>query len=68
MAPLSTGAASDAATAASPATATVRVTYLGKAYDEPPPLSLMQKVLTDEGLEGPALPYTTTTKPVAFSI
>jgi ABC transporter substrate binding protein (PQQ-dependent alcohol dehydrogenase system) len=54
--PLSTGAAAgDTPTAASPAPATVTVTYFGKAYNEPPPLSLMQKVLTDEGLEGARL-------------
>jgi ABC transporter substrate binding protein (PQQ-dependent alcohol dehydrogenase system) len=35
--------------------ATVTVTYLGKAYDEPPPLSLMQKVLVDDGIEGARL-------------
>jgi ABC transporter substrate binding protein (PQQ-dependent alcohol dehydrogenase system) len=36
-------------------TRTVTMVYLGKAYDEPPPLSLMQKVLTDEGIEGARL-------------
>jgi ABC transporter substrate binding protein (PQQ-dependent alcohol dehydrogenase system) len=46
--------AEDAAvTSTSPATVTV--TYLGKAYDEPPPLSLMQKLFTNDGVEGARL-------------
>ena len=28
-----------------------RIAYLGKAYDEPPPLSLVDKVLTDNGIQ-----------------
>ena len=34
---------------------TVTITYLGKAYKEPPPLSLLEKILTDEGVAGAAL-------------
>jgi ABC transporter substrate binding protein (PQQ-dependent alcohol dehydrogenase system) len=34
---------------------TVTVHYLGKAYEEPPPLSLLEKILTDEGLAGAKL-------------
>jgi ABC transporter substrate binding protein (PQQ-dependent alcohol dehydrogenase system) len=34
---------------------TIKIVYLGKAYDESPPLSLMDKVLTDEGVEGARL-------------
>ena len=33
----------------------VTVVYLGKAYEEPPPLSLLEKILTDEGLAGARL-------------
>jgi len=29
-----------------------KIVYLGKAYEEPPPLSLMEKVLTDNGIQG----------------
>lgn len=29
--------------------------YLGKAYDEPPPLSLVDKILTDNGVQGARL-------------
>jgi len=42
--------------AADPSTAeTVAITYLGKAYKEPPPLSLLKKILTDEGVAGAEL-------------
>lgn len=34
---------------------TVTVAYLGKAYMEPPPLSLLEKILTDEGVAGAKL-------------
>jgi ABC transporter substrate binding protein (PQQ-dependent alcohol dehydrogenase system) len=34
---------------------TVTITYLGKAYKEPAPLSLLEKPLTDEGVAGAAL-------------
>ncbi len=30
----------------------VRMHYLGKLYKEPPPLSLLDKILTDEGVQG----------------
>jgi ABC transporter substrate binding protein (PQQ-dependent alcohol dehydrogenase system) len=33
----------------------ISVVYLGKAYEEPPPLSLLEKILTDEGLAGARL-------------
>lgn len=29
-----------------------RIIYLGKKYPEPPPLSLLEKILTDEGVQG----------------
>ncbi len=29
-----------------------RILYLGKAYDEPPPLSLVDKIVTDQGIQG----------------
>src|SRR5690606_35797759 len=35
-----------------PVTVTVRIGYLGKRYEEPPPLSLVDKVLTDNGIQG----------------
>jgi len=41
--------------AAAPSLATVKIVYLGKAYDEPRHLSLMDKVLTDEGVAGSRL-------------
>lgn len=37
------------------ATAPVTIHYLGKAYKEPPPLSLLEKILTDEGVAGAKL-------------
>jgi ABC transporter substrate binding protein (PQQ-dependent alcohol dehydrogenase system) len=33
----------------------ITVVYLGKAYEEPPPLSLLEKILTDEGVAGAKL-------------
>jgi len=33
----------------------ITINYLGKAYDEPPPLSLVNKVLTDNGVQGASL-------------
>lgn len=33
----------------------VTIVYLGKAYEEPPPLSLLEKILTDEGIAGARL-------------
>ncbi len=33
----------------------IPIVYLGKAYDEPIPLSLVDKVLTDKGIEGARL-------------
>jgi ABC transporter substrate binding protein (PQQ-dependent alcohol dehydrogenase system) len=36
-------------------TAKLNIVYLTKAYDEPPPLSPMDKVLTDEGVAGARL-------------
>ncbi len=40
---------------AAPATTKITIHYLGKAYDEPVPLSLVDKVLTDEGVQGARL-------------
>jgi ABC transporter substrate binding protein (PQQ-dependent alcohol dehydrogenase system) len=36
-------------------TETIAIVYLGKAYEEPPPLSLLEKILTDEGVAGARL-------------
>jgi ABC transporter substrate binding protein (PQQ-dependent alcohol dehydrogenase system) len=44
------GMAEPAATEAAKVEA--RIHYLGKMYSEPPPLSLLDKVLTDEGVQG----------------
>ncbi len=33
----------------------ITIVYLGKAYEEPPPLSLLEKILTDEGIAGARL-------------
>lgn len=35
-----------------PVTVTSRIGYLGKRYEEPPPLSLVDKILTDNGVQG----------------
>jgi ABC transporter substrate binding protein (PQQ-dependent alcohol dehydrogenase system) len=40
---------------ASGAELTAKVAYLGKAYPEPAPLSLLDKILTDEGIQGARL-------------
>jgi ABC transporter substrate binding protein (PQQ-dependent alcohol dehydrogenase system) len=39
----------------SPPAAKVGIVYLGKAYDEPVPLSLVDKILTDNGVQGARL-------------
>src|SRR5262245_25651595 len=38
-----------------PTATKIRLVYLGKAYDEPVPLSLVDKVLTDNGVQGARL-------------
>lgn len=43
------------APAAAPASADITIHYLGKAYDEPPPLSLVDPILTDNGVQGARL-------------
>jgi ABC transporter substrate binding protein (PQQ-dependent alcohol dehydrogenase system) len=48
-------AGNQAASRALQAAVTINIVYLGKSYGEPPPLSLMQKVFSDEGLEGARL-------------
>jgi ABC transporter substrate binding protein (PQQ-dependent alcohol dehydrogenase system) len=45
----------DAAVPGTPPAVTIPIHYLGKAYDEPPPLSLVDKVLTDNGVQGARL-------------
>jgi ABC transporter substrate binding protein (PQQ-dependent alcohol dehydrogenase system) len=40
---------------AAPPPVNVEIHYLGKAYDEPVPLSLVDKVLTDNGIQGARL-------------
>ncbi len=42
----------DPQTAARPAMKHLRVVYLGKRYDEPPPLSLLDRSLKDKGIVG----------------
>jgi ABC transporter substrate binding protein (PQQ-dependent alcohol dehydrogenase system) len=37
---------------AQPAKVEARIHYLGKMYPEPPPLSLLDRILTDEGVQG----------------
>jgi ABC transporter substrate binding protein (PQQ-dependent alcohol dehydrogenase system) len=46
--------ATDAPLGAPPATK-IHLVYLGKAYDEPVPLSLVDKILTDNGVQGARL-------------
>src|SRR5581483_4879412 len=48
-------AIADTEAPAMPSPAVIRVNYLGKAYSESPHLSLMDKVLTDEGIAGARL-------------
>jgi len=38
-----------------PPAVTIPIQYLGKAYDEPPPLSLVDNLLTDNGVQGARL-------------
>ena len=45
-------AADDTAPAAAPPPVKIAIHYLGKKYDEPVPLSLVDPVLTDNGLQG----------------
>jgi ABC transporter substrate binding protein (PQQ-dependent alcohol dehydrogenase system) len=47
--------APEAPLAGAPPATKVRIVYLGKAYDEPVPLSLVDKVLTDNGVQGARL-------------
>ncbi len=47
--------APDAPTPAAPPAAKIQLVYLGKAYDEPVPLSLVDKILTDNGVQGARL-------------
>ena len=48
-------AADDAQPAATPPPVKVVIHYLGKAYDEPVPLSLVDPILTDNGIQGARL-------------
>lgn len=50
-------AAADAVTSAEapPGHLETKIVYLGKRYAEPPPLSLLDKILTDEGVQGARL-------------
>jgi ABC transporter substrate binding protein (PQQ-dependent alcohol dehydrogenase system) len=48
-------AADKASADATPSQTTINIAYLGKAYNEPPHLSLMDKVLPDEGIAGARL-------------
>jgi ABC transporter substrate binding protein (PQQ-dependent alcohol dehydrogenase system) len=60
-------AAEDAAPGgAPPAPVTIPIHYLGKAYKEPAPLSLVDKVLTDNGIQGARLAVGDNNKSGAF--
>lgn len=48
-------AAGETQTPATPPPVKVTIHYLGKAYDEPPPLSLVDPILTDNGIQGARL-------------
>jgi ABC transporter substrate binding protein (PQQ-dependent alcohol dehydrogenase system) len=48
-------AADEGPAAEAPAVVKITIHYLGKAYDEPPPLSLVDKILTDNGVQGARL-------------
>jgi ABC transporter substrate binding protein (PQQ-dependent alcohol dehydrogenase system) len=37
---------------AQPAPVDVNILYIGRQYDEPPPLSLVEKIVTDKGIQG----------------
>lgn len=58
--------AKPAAPDATPAPVTIAIHYLGKAYDEPVPLSLVDKPLTDNGVQGARLAITDNNKSGAF--
>ncbi|MBL8846908.1 MAG: ABC transporter substrate-binding protein [Hyphomicrobium zavarzinii] len=45
----------EAPTEAAPGALVTKIMFVGKRYAEPPPLSLLDKVLTDEGLQGARL-------------
>ena len=47
--------AADAPTPGALTAAKIQLVYLGKAYDEPVPLSLVDKILTDNGVQGARL-------------
>lgn len=49
------GAIPEAPTEAPPGALVTKILYVGKRYPEPPPLSLLDKVLTDEGVQGARL-------------
>lgn len=44
--------AASAATPATPAALQVNILYLSRKYEEPPPLSLVYKIVTDKGVQG----------------
>ena len=58
--------ASAPAAEATPPTVTIPIHYLSKAYPEPVPLSLVDKPLTDNGLQGARLALTDNNKSGAF--
>lgn len=49
------GAIPEAPTEAPPGALVTKILYVGKRYPEPPPLSLLDKILTDEGVQGARL-------------
>lgn len=58
-----------AATPAQPATPPpllVNVVYIGRQYEEPPPLSLVQKIITDNGIQGARIGIEDTNKTGRF--
>ena len=44
----------------------IKIHYLAKAYDEPPPLSLVDPILTDNGVQGARLAIADNNKSGAF--
>ena len=60
--------AAPAAEAPTPAAATLKfpIYYLGKAYDEPPPLSYAEPIITDKGIQGARLSMTEANQSGAF--
>jgi len=53
LSPVAAAAGSDdVPVLAVPAASQVRIVYISRNYDEPPPLSLVEKIVTDQGVQG----------------